>query len=77
MAIHAPAHRPPVHFHVTWPHLGDAAQGIVSALVVIALIVAVGAVATVVSTIRRKGVISGSLDTGLNATPVVGALTCA
>lgn len=32
------------------------------------------AVATVVSTIRRKGVISGSLDTGLNATPVVGAL---
>lgn len=32
------------------------------------------AVATIVSTIRRKGVISGSLDTGLNATPVVGAL---
>ena len=32
------------------------------------------AVATVVSTIRRKGVISGTLDTGLNATPVVGAV---
>jgi hypothetical protein len=32
------------------------------------------AVATVVSTVRRKGVISGSLDTGLNAMPVVGAL---
>jgi hypothetical protein len=32
------------------------------------------AVATVVSTIRRKGVISGSLDTGLNAVPFVGAL---
>lgn len=32
------------------------------------------AVATVVSTIRRKGVVSGTLDTGLNATPFVGAL---
>ena len=32
------------------------------------------AVATVVATIRRKGLISGSLDTGLNATPVVGAV---
>lgn len=32
------------------------------------------AVATVVATIRRKGVISGSLDTGLNAMPVVGAV---
>jgi hypothetical protein len=31
------------------------------------------AVATVFSTIRRKGVISGTLDTGLNAIPVVGA----
>ena len=27
-----------------------------------------------VHTIRRKGVISGSLDTGLNAMPVVGAV---
>ena len=32
------------------------------------------AVATIVSTVRRKGVISGSLDTGLNALPFVGAL---
>ena len=32
------------------------------------------AVATVVSTVRRKGVVSGSLDTGLNAMPFVGAL---
>lgn len=31
------------------------------------------AVATVASTIRRKGVISGTLDTGLNAIPFVGA----
>ena len=31
------------------------------------------AVATVVSTIRRKGVISGTIDTGLNAIPFVGA----
>jgi hypothetical protein len=31
------------------------------------------AAATVVSTIRRKGVISGTLDTGLNAIPLVGA----
>ena len=31
------------------------------------------AVVTVVSTIRRKGVISGTLDTGLNAIPFVGA----
>ena len=31
------------------------------------------AVATVASTIRRKGVISGTLDTGLNAIPLVGA----
>jgi hypothetical protein len=34
---------------------------------------AVIAVATVASTIRRKGVISGTLDTGLNAIPFVGA----
>jgi len=33
---------------------------------------AVIAVATVASTIRRKGVVSGTLDTGLNAMPVVG-----
>jgi hypothetical protein len=32
------------------------------------------AVATIVSTVRRKGLISGSLDTGLNAMPLVGAL---
>ena len=32
------------------------------------------AAATIFSTIRRKGVVSGTLDTGLNATPVVGAL---
>jgi hypothetical protein len=31
------------------------------------------AVATVASTMRRKGVISGVLDTGLNAVPLVGA----
>ena len=30
------------------------------------------AVATVASTIRRKGVVSGTVDTGLNAMPVVG-----
>ena len=32
------------------------------------------AVATIVSTVRRKGVVSGTLDTGLNAMPFVGAL---
>jgi hypothetical protein len=32
------------------------------------------AVATIAATIRRKGVISGTLDTGLNAMPLVGAL---
>lgn len=32
------------------------------------------AVATVVSTIRRKGVVSGTLDTGLNSVPLVGAV---
>src|SRR5262245_58850915 len=31
------------------------------------------AVVTVASTIRRKGVISGTLDTGLNAIPMIGA----
>jgi hypothetical protein len=31
------------------------------------------AIATVASTMRRKGVISGALDTGLNAVPFVGA----
>lgn len=31
------------------------------------------AIVTVVSTMRRKGVISGVLDTGLNAVPFVGA----
>jgi hypothetical protein len=31
------------------------------------------ALATAASTIRRKGVVSGSLDTGLNAIPFVGA----
>ncbi|MEO8521574.1 MAG: hypothetical protein ABI603_09435 [Acidobacteriota bacterium] len=34
---------------------------------------AVIAVATAASTIRRKGVISGTLDTGLNSVPFVGA----
>lgn len=32
------------------------------------------AVATVVATVRRKGLVSGSLDTGLNAMPIVGAV---
>ena len=32
------------------------------------------AVATVVGTMRRKGVIGGAFDTGLNAVPFVGAL---
>ena len=32
------------------------------------------AAATIFSTIRRKGVVSGTLDTGLNAMPFVGAL---
>ncbi len=32
------------------------------------------AVATIVSTVRRKGLVSGSLDTGLNAMPLVGML---
>ena len=32
------------------------------------------AAATVLSTVRRKGVVSGTLDTGLNAMPFVGAL---
>jgi hypothetical protein len=31
------------------------------------------AAATVVATMRRKGVISGALDTGLNALPGIGA----
>jgi hypothetical protein len=34
---------------------------------------AVIGLATVVSTMRRKGVISGVFDTGLNAIPLVGA----
>ena len=32
------------------------------------------AVATVVATVRRKGLVGGSLDTGLNAMPIVGAV---
>lgn len=32
------------------------------------------AAATLLATIRRKGVVSGALDTGLNATPGIGAL---
>jgi hypothetical protein len=36
-------------------------------------IVAGIALVTVASTMRRKGVISGALDTGLNAVPFVGA----
>ena len=35
---------------------------------------AVIAVATAYAAIRRKGLLSGSLDTGLNAMPVVGAV---
>jgi hypothetical protein len=31
------------------------------------------ALATIVSTMRRKGVVGGALDTGLNAVPFVGA----
>jgi hypothetical protein len=46
MAIHAPAHRPPFHFHLAWPHLGEAASGIVTALVVLAAIVVVAWVAS-------------------------------
>jgi hypothetical protein len=32
------------------------------------------AVATIAATMRRKGVIGGILDTGLNATPFVGPM---
>jgi hypothetical protein len=32
------------------------------------------AAATIFATVRRKGVVSGTLDTGLNAVPLVGAL---
>lgn len=32
------------------------------------------AAATIFATVRRKGVVSGTLDTGLNAMPFVGAL---
>lgn len=32
------------------------------------------AAATVFATMRRKGVVSGALDTGLNSMPLVGAL---
>jgi hypothetical protein len=32
------------------------------------------AAATILSTVRRKGVVSGTLDTGLNAMPFLGAL---
>ena len=32
------------------------------------------AVATIASTVRRKGFVGGSLDTGINAVPFVGAL---
>jgi hypothetical protein len=32
------------------------------------------AVATIYSTVRRKGVVGGTLDTGLNAVPIVGAM---
>jgi hypothetical protein len=32
------------------------------------------AVATIAATVRRKGLVSGTLDTGLNAMPLVGAL---
>ena len=32
------------------------------------------AVATIAATVRRKGVVSGTIDTGLNAMPLVGAL---
>ncbi len=45
MAIHAPAHRPTIHFAL--PHGGDATTGILTAVVVIAIIVALGAVAAV------------------------------
>ena len=31
------------------------------------------ALATVAATMRRKGVVSGALDTGLNAMPLIGA----
>jgi len=32
------------------------------------------AAATVFATVRRKGLVSGALDTGLNSMPLVGAL---
>lgn len=38
------------------------------------LVGTVVALATVFATVRRKGVVSGTLDTGFNAVPFVGAL---
>jgi hypothetical protein len=35
------------------------------------------ALATVAATVRRKGLVRGSLDTGLNAVPFVGAMKAA
>jgi hypothetical protein len=46
MAIHAPAHRPPFHVHLTWPHLGEATAAVVTALAVLAAIVVVALVAS-------------------------------
>lgn len=46
MAIHAPAHRPPVHFHLALPHLREAASGVLTALAILAAIVLVAWVAS-------------------------------
>ena len=48
MAIHAPAHRPGFHFHLTLPHLGEAASGVLTALVALALVVVLAAAASVI-----------------------------
>jgi hypothetical protein len=49
MAIHAPAHRPAVHFHHAPPRMGEAAAGIRNAAIALALVVVVAWVGAIVS----------------------------
>jgi hypothetical protein len=48
MAIHAPAHRPGVHFNVGWPHLGRTTSDLLEATAIFVVTLAIVSVAMAV-----------------------------
>jgi uncharacterized protein HemX len=50
MALHTPAQQPVHHVHISLPHVGDAATGVLEALLAIVLVLAIGIVVSLVVT---------------------------